>query len=645
VQNIRQYNNKLLTLRLYGHTTVLGTLRTDASTYGCVVYQDATTTVATWDIGGTLVHHLTSPASLIAYTPGVATNWYGTPVTIQVAIDELAGRQTGIENWTNTAWQNPASATNWGWTSDGTQITLTNYTGPDAVVIPDMLDGQLVTGFGNTFKGGPVTSITGGNNITSIGAQAFAACSSLQSVSLFNVSTVGSEAFQNCASLQAVNFTQNAPVESGSVFEFATQVVNYVWNPTATGWGTNWNERPVVRLPLYGSGSNLADLAVNPGLTGTVALAEAALKAEADTLQTVVNRGGVVTTGVVTIDAGNSQTNTFGGALVIGPRRYQANAGIASGDYSWANFGGTASGFGSWANNGVASGGGSWANNAIASGLYSWASCYGTASGAGSWANCYGIASGTGSWAMGSAGLASVASNNNSFAWGGSHSHGDGTFNIGVPSLFFLGNTNLQTYLDGSNLGGDNATNVTTTVMTNAVNFTSGLQIKGVLIDEIVTVSNDTATIGSMVVSNLEVLAGLTLGGVTKTEWPTGGSGVASGASYTNWLGLSAAVFPSVAVMTNDAMLQNEIIVYMTNSITVGALTNAIDGRKVEYRFTPTNGTYNVTWPTNTFRIPSSSTMSNVVSVVSNTTSFFSVEWNAHTGKWMMQSYVFGYGP
>jgi hypothetical protein len=43
----------------------------------------------------------------------------------------------------------------------------------------------------------------------------------------------------------------------------------------------------------------------------------------------------------------------------------------------------------------------------------------------------------------------SVASNVNSFAWGGAHSHGDGSFNIGAPSLFWLGDTNLQSYLDG----------------------------------------------------------------------------------------------------------------------------------------------------------------------------------------------------
>jgi hypothetical protein len=43
----------------------------------------------------------------------------------------------------------------------------------------------------------------------------------------------------------------------------------------------------------------------------------------------------------------------------------------------------------------------------------------------------------------------SVASNDNSFAWAMAHSHGDGSFNIGPPSSFWLDDTNLQTYLDG----------------------------------------------------------------------------------------------------------------------------------------------------------------------------------------------------
>jgi hypothetical protein len=68
------------------------------------------------------------------------------------------------------------------------------------------------------------------------------------------------------------------------------------------------------------------------------------------------------TGGAVTLDAANANTNTFGGFLVIGPARYQANGATASGEGSWANFYALASGVGAWANNGAtASGEGSWA--------------------------------------------------------------------------------------------------------------------------------------------------------------------------------------------------------------------------------------------------------------------------------------------
>ena len=42
-------------------------------------------------------------------------------------------------------------AADWTWTSNGREITLTGYSGPNAVVIPDMLDGLPVTGFGGIF--------------------------------------------------------------------------------------------------------------------------------------------------------------------------------------------------------------------------------------------------------------------------------------------------------------------------------------------------------------------------------------------------------------------------------------------------------------------------------------------------------------
>jgi hypothetical protein len=119
------------------------------------------------------------------------------------------------------------------------------------------------------------------------------------------------------------------------------------------------------------------------------------------------------TGGAIVLDAANANTNTFGGALVIGPARYQANGSTASGKGSWANYSSTASGEGSWAN-----------FYSTASGEGSWANYNGTASGAGSWANANGTASGEGSWAMG---LGAEATNNETFVWSDSTAIGSTT--------------------------------------------------------------------------------------------------------------------------------------------------------------------------------------------------------------------------
>jgi hypothetical protein len=145
------------------------------------------------------------------------------------------------------------------------------------------------------------------------------------------------------------------------------------------------------------------------------------------------------TNGPVGIDAGNTKTNTYGGMVVqLGPR-VQQGTGVASGDYSFAGHGSTASGYGSWAMldsiassfgswamlSSTASGNGSWANYlSLASSDGSWANYYSTASGLGSWANYYSTASGPGSWAM----YGSTASGVGAWAMGNSAASGEGSW-------------------------------------------------------------------------------------------------------------------------------------------------------------------------------------------------------------------------
>jgi len=309
----------------------------------------------------------------------------------------------GVPVLTN-AWQNPASATNWTWTSDGTQITLTGYTGPNAVVIPDMLDGLPVTGFGAIFYGNEsITNVSGGVNITSIAqnafrdctnlttvilpsainigassirncsaltsltlpyvtsvgqdafysctaltsvslpaatsigryafysctaltsvslpaatnvvANAFYSCTALPSVSLPSATIIGSFAFYGCTALTSVYFGQNAPSEASAVYSGTTNVTNYVTNPTATGWGTTWNGRPVVRLPVYSDGFYGSAL----GLTNFPANV-----VQTNTLNSATNDLWIQTTNLVT-GTSNSLVSTINTKVSTNDARYLAS--------------------------------------------------------------------------------------------------------------------------------------------------------------------------------------------------------------------------------------------------------------------------------------------------------------------------------
>jgi hypothetical protein len=122
-----------------------------------------------------------------------------------------------------------------------------------------------------------------------------------------------------------------------------------------------------------------------------------------------------------------------------------------------------------------------------------------------------------------------------------------------------------------------------------------------------------------------------------------GGGGLSAGASYTNLSGLTAVTYGSLTSLVVDAMAQNQIVMLLTNNIEMAAPTNAIPGRKIQWSLTADSSDRTVTWPTNLFRIPSSSTMSNVVTVTSNTESIFLIEYRTNAPNWKIESYVWGY--
>jgi hypothetical protein len=161
----------------------------------------------------------------------------GNPVDVHASITNLiATTVTTNDARYLSAWQNPANAANWTWTSDGTNITLTGYTGPNDVVIPDMLDGLPVTGFGTIFQDSPViTSVSGGANIKTVSGLAFDSCFSLTSVSLPNATTIGSYAISTCTDLTSVNLP-NATTIGNYAFANCTALTS-VSLPNATTIG------------------------------------------------------------------------------------------------------------------------------------------------------------------------------------------------------------------------------------------------------------------------------------------------------------------------------------------------------------------------------------------------------------------------
>ena len=95
-----------------------------------------------------------------------------------------------------------------GYTTNGNTVTITNYTGPGSdVTIPDTIAGlPVATIGGSAFYGCTnLNSVMIGTNVTSIGDHAFYYCFGLTNVMIPNsVTNIGVYAFAGCSSLTAI---------------------------------------------------------------------------------------------------------------------------------------------------------------------------------------------------------------------------------------------------------------------------------------------------------------------------------------------------------------------------------------------------------------------------------------------------------
>jgi len=133
------------------------------------------------------------------------------------------------------------------------QITITGFTGsPGALVIPDTLNGLPVTSIGtgafktcstltsvsignnvtsigdSAFSGSSLTSLTLGNKVASIGDSTFEGCGMTSVIFPASVTSIANDAFNSCGFLHYAIFMGNAPTFGTGVFDFT--------NPDFTGY-------------------------------------------------------------------------------------------------------------------------------------------------------------------------------------------------------------------------------------------------------------------------------------------------------------------------------------------------------------------------------------------------------------------------
>jgi hypothetical protein len=150
------------------------------------------------------------------------------------------------------------------YTSDGTDVTITGYTGTNlAVTIPDNINGQPVTSIGSwAFSDGNLTNVTIGTNVTSIGDAAFYGCINLASITIpSSVTNIGSGTFNSCLSLTSVAIPASVASIGDYAFFYCTNlsaIAVDAANPSyssADGVLFNKDQTTLIQFPFGKAGS------------------------------------------------------------------------------------------------------------------------------------------------------------------------------------------------------------------------------------------------------------------------------------------------------------------------------------------------------------------------------------------------------